>query len=262
MRSSPEHMDNRGIGDLRVVETDLAHPAYTTACDEAMMLARAQGVAPDTLHIYRRSRPTISLGHFQSAEACVDLRLADEMGICLVRRFSGGSAIFTDPGQLIYCVVMSADLLPEAPLDSYPLICQGVVEALHSFGLGAEWRPLNDVLVGGRKISGSAQSRKRGVIVQHGTLLVDTDLDLMLRILLPQEGKRWRGRDELTTMKEELGKAPDMASVRSALIEGFSKALGRKIVRGALTPEENIMIRELMRSSRGSPCPCSPGLRQ
>lgn len=256
-RSSPEHMLERAdeLGPLRVVETDLAHPAYTIACDEALLLARAKDLAPDTLHLYRRSRPTVSLGYFQRAEGCVDLRLADEMGISIVRRLSGGSAIYTDPGQMIYCVVLSGDLLPEAPLESYPIICEGVVKALSSFGLMAEWKPLNDVLVNGRKISGSAQARKRGVVVQHGTVLVDTDLDLMLRLLLPQEGKRWRGRSELTTLRDELGKAPSMRSVRSALIAGFSNALGRKMVRGTFTSEEHESIRGLMRSSR---CPPEP----
>ncbi len=261
MRSSPERMVDSSIeiGPLRVVETDLAHPAYTIACDEALLLARAQGLAPDTLHLYRRSRPTVSLGYFQRPEGCVDLRLADEMGISVVRRLSGGSAIYTDPGQMIYCIVLSDDLVPEAPLESYPMICEGVVKALSSFGLLAQWKPLNDVLVNGRKISGSAQARKRGVVVQHGTVLVDTDLELMLRLLLPQEGKRWRGRGELTTLRDELGKIPSMRSVRSALIEGFSKALGRKMVRGTFTSEEHELIRDLMRNSRGSSGPSSPG---
>jgi lipoate-protein ligase A len=261
MRSSPKRMVDRSneLWPLRVVETDLAHPAYTIACDEALLLARAQGLAPDTLHLYRRSRPTVSLGYFQRAEGCVDLRLADEMGISVVRRLSGGSAIYTDPGQMIYCIVLSEDLVPEAPLESYPMICEGVVKALSSFGLLAEWKPLNDVLVNGRKISGSAQARKRGVVVQHGTVLVDTDLELMLRLLLPQKGKRWRARSELTTLRDELGKAPSMRSVRSALIEGFSKELGRKMVRGTFTSEEHELIRDRMRNHQGSSGPSSPG---
>ncbi len=103
MRSSPE-----GGAYIRVVETDLAQPAYTVACDEALLAARAEGSIPDTLHIYRRSRPTISLGHFQRLEDCVDVELAGELGIEVIRRVSGGSAIYTDPGQLIYCLAISS----------------------------------------------------------------------------------------------------------------------------------------------------------
>ncbi len=223
MRSSPE-----GAADIRVVETDLAQPAYTVACDEALLVARAEGSIPDTLHIYRRSRPTISLGYFQRLEDCVDVELVGELGIEVIRRVSGGSAIYTDPGQLIYCLAISADEIPESPLESYPLLCRGVVEALAILGVQAQYRPLNDVEVSGRKISGSAQTRKRGVVLQHGTLLVDTDLDLMIRLLKAQKDKRWRARSEITTLKEELGTAPKMKEVRSAMIRRLLLIIGPK----------------------------------
>jgi lipoate-protein ligase A len=242
MRSSPED-----VRDMRVVETDLAQPAYTVACDQALLTARAEGSVPDTLHLYRRSRPAISLGHFQRLEDCVDVELARESGIEVIRRVSGGSAIFTDPGQLIYCLALSADQVPESPLESYPLLCRGVVEALAILGVRAAYRPLNDVEVGGRKISGSAQTRKRGVVLQHGTLLVDTDVDIMVRVLKAQGDKRWRARSELTTLKQELGTAPRMKEVRSAVIEGFSKSLGRRMVHAPFSRREQELIEGILK---------------
>jgi lipoate-protein ligase A len=242
MRSSPE-----GGAFIRVVETDLAQPAYTVACDEALLVARAEGSIPDTLHIYRRSRPTISLGYFQSLEDCIDVELAGELGIEVIRRVSGGSAIYTDPGQLIYCLAISADEIPESPRESYPLLCRGVVEALAILGLQAEYRPLNDVEVGGRKISGSAQTRKRGVVLQHGTLLVDTDIDLMVRLLKAQRDKRWRARSEITTLKEELGTVPKMKEVRSAMIEGFSISLGRRMAHAPFSRMEHELIEGILK---------------
>jgi lipoate-protein ligase A len=232
---------------MRVVETDLAQPAYTVACDEALLAARAEGSAPDTLHLYRRSRPAISLGHFQILEECVDVELAGELGIEIIRRVSGGSAIYTDPGQLIYCLALSADQVPESSLESYPLLCRGVVEALAILGVQAAYRPLNDVEVGGRKISGSAQSRKRGVVLQHGTLLVDTDVDMMVRVLKAQSDKRWRARSELTTLKQELGTAPRMKEVRSAVIEGFSHSLGRRMIHAPFSRREQELIEGMLK---------------
>ncbi len=106
---------------------------------------------------------------------------------------------------------------------------------------------MNDVEVSGRKISGSAQTRKRGVVLQHGTLLVDTDLDLMIRLLKAQKDKRWRGRSEITTLKEELGTAPKMKEVRSAMIRGFSLSLGRGMVHAPFSRREHELIEGILK---------------
>lgn len=225
------------MGTLRVVLTDLADPAYCTAVDQAVLEARGTGSVPDTLHLYRRSVPTVSLGYFQRAEESVDLELAREKGVSIVKRVSGGSAIFTDPSQWIYAVVLGGNEVPEAPAESYPIICQGVIEALASLGITSQWRSLNDVTVRGRKISGSAQTRKHGAVLQHGTLLVSTDLDLMIRLLLQRKDKT-RGVTDMTTVERELGRHVDMGDVRDAMVSGFAKALHRTPAYAPLTHEE------------------------
>ncbi len=143
----------------------------------------------NTLTFYSRDRPTVSLGYFGNAEESIDLDLCREKDIGIVRRPSGGSAVFTDPGQIIYSVTLEAGMVPTNPKDSYPLICGGVVTALRSLGMAAEHKPLNDVVVHGRKISGSAQTRKAGFVLQHGTVIVDSDLDLMMRVDPSTPGK-------------------------------------------------------------------------
>jgi len=84
-------------------------------------------------------------------------------------------------------------------------------------------------------------------VLQHGTLLVDTDIDLMVRVLKPQGDKRWRARSELTTLKEELGTAPRMKEVRSAVIEGFSTSLGRRMVHAQFSPREQELIEGILK---------------
>jgi len=234
---------------LRVIDSDLSEPSYTAALDSAILSARGDGLVPDTLHLYRRTRPTVSLGYFQDAEKTVDTRLASELGIQLIRRVSGGSSIYTDRGQVIFGLVLSEDEVPEAPLESYPMICNGIVLALGQLGIEAEWKPLNDVTVRGKKISGSAQTRKRGAVLHQGTLLVDTDLDLMMRVLRPREDHANNGAAGMTTVRNELGRDVPMDAVKEALIYGFSKALSKTPVRGCLLKEENEDVKGFLRKA-------------
>ena len=89
--------------------------------------------------------------------------------------------------------------MPESPQETFRTVCQGIIAALHELGVEAEFKPVNDVLVRGRKISGSAQVRRNGVVVQHGTLMVRTDYQRMFAVL---RGKR--PREGLTSLAEEI----------------------------------------------------------
>jgi lipoate---protein ligase len=230
--------------EWRVVDLGTMDPALTSATDEAILTFRSAGCVGNTLSFYSRDRPAVSLGYFEKAEECIDLGLCRELDIEVVRRLSGGSAIFTDPGQIIYTVTIEAELVPESPKESYPIICQGVVNALRSLGVGAEHKPLNDVMVRGRKISGSAQTRKEGVVLQHGTVIVDSDLDLMMRVIRQRPGKP-RNVDGMTSVARELGRSIDADVVKGALVAGFEKVFGTRIAKGALTCDERELAKRL-----------------
>lgn len=233
----------------RLVDSDLAEPAYTAACDEAMMLARHHRIIPNSLHLYRRAVPTISIGYFEKVEEAVDLEAMKRRGIGLVRRVSGGSAIYTDQGQVIYSVVLDSQMVPESPNATFKLVCKGVIRALELLGLAAEFKPVNDILVAKRKISGSAQTRKWDVVLQHGTLMVDTDFDAMFDVLKP--GKKRKGRDSVTSLAKELDETPSMERVKKALVEGFASAFDVEIVKGALTGYEERTIEKLLKERYG-----------
>jgi lipoate---protein ligase len=233
----------------RLVDSDLAAPAYTAACDEAMILARHERIIPNSLHLYRRALPTVSIGYFEKVEESVDMEAMKRRGVGLVRRVSGGSAIYTDPGQVIYSLVLDSQMVPESPNATFELICKGVINAIQLLGLKAEFKPVNDILVSGRKISGSAQIRKWDVVLQHGTLLVDTDLDAMFDVLKP--GKKGRSKDSITSLAKELDNVPSMEKVKKALIDGFASAFGVEIVRGELTSYEEKKIEELLKERYG-----------
>jgi lipoate-protein ligase A len=236
--------------DWRFVDLGIMDPALTAATDEAILTFRSAGYAGNTLSFYSRDRPTVSLGYFEKAAECIDLDLCQELDIQVVRRLSGGSAIFTDPGQIIYTVTIEADLVPENPKESYPLICGGVVNALRSLGIEAEHKPLNDVVVNGRKISGSAQTRKRGVVLQHGTVIVDSDLRLMMRVIRQRPGKP-RNVDGMTSMTKELGRKVDQGEVKMALVAGFEKVFEVKIKSGTLSCDELELAKRLSEEKYG-----------
>ncbi len=234
----------------RVIDLGRMGSALTAAADEAILTFRSKGLVEDTLSFYSRERPTVSLGYFEKASECVDLELCRELGIDIVRRLSGGSAIFTDPGQIIYTVTVDARLVPENPKQSYPLICGGVVNALRGMGIDAVHKPLNDVVVNGRKISGSAQTRKAGVVLQHGTVIVDSDLDTMMRVIRQRPGKP-RNRSDMTSVSLELGRKVCDDEVKTALVDGFERSFGIECVKSDLMSEECALASKLAEEKYG-----------
>ncbi|MEM0449406.1 MAG: biotin/lipoate A/B protein ligase family protein [Methanomassiliicoccales archaeon] len=230
----------------RLVDSDLCDPWRSVACDEAMLMARQRRLVPNTLHLYRRDRPTVSLGYFERAEEVLDMEAVRQHDVQVVRRASGGSAIYTDQGQIIYAVVLDEESVPHSPNETFALVCSGVIRGLERLGVKAEFKPINDILVNKRKISGSAQLRRAGVVLQHGTLLVSTDLDVMFKVLRMR--KKGRSKDSITTLERELGEIPPLDKVKTALIQGFSEVFKVNILRGVLTHFEERMIKELVSS--------------
>lgn len=239
----------------RLVDSDLSSPPFTVAADEAIALARSKDLVPNTLHFYRRNAPTISLGYFQRVEKAVDLKFCEKNKIQLVRRVSGGGAIYTDENHLIYALIVDEGQLPKSKEKAYEKACSGIVLALEMLGVRAEFKPINDVLVNGRKISGSAQRRRAGVVLQHGTIILDNDPGMMFKALrLDEEKMRKRGLDKetyVTSLKEILGIKPKASAVKEALAKGFGEAFGVEFEKGALTPFELSQLEKLIAEKYG-----------
>ena len=128
------------------------------------------------------------LGRNQIAEAEIDISCAKREGIQIVRRSSGGGTIFTDAGTLLYTLI-----LPHAERDSLDAarekIAGPVVKALNALGIPAKLEGRNDILTDGKKVSGIAQYIRHDRICTHGSLLYDTDLEMLTRVLCVDEGK-------------------------------------------------------------------------
>jgi len=233
-----------------LVDSGLVSPPVSAALDEAILDAHAAGKSPNTLHFYIRNRPTISLGYFQKISESVDLDECGRRKIALVRRKSGGSSIYTDSGQLIYGLVVHEDDLPADRGESFRMICTAIANALGTFGLDAVYRPMNDVEVGGMKVSGNAQLRRKGSVLQHGTIVVDTDMDQMdcvLRVLKIAPGVGVRPSKRVTTLASLLGGAHDMDLVKGALLRSFEDAFKVKFAAGPLSRVEQALVKKLVR---------------
>lgn len=207
---------------VRLIDTDLERPQLTAAIDEALLESRIDDRSGDTIHLYRRRPPSVSIGYFQKAGEVVDLEACQKDGIPVVRRISGGGAIYTDERQLVYAITMR----PPRPIKAeqgFEAVCGAVVRALGRLGVeDARMEGINDVVVGDAKVSGSAQVIRRGVHLIHGTVLVDADLVALATYLRPY-GKKMelRGHDtpaaRVTTLTQVLGVVPPMGEVKAAV---------------------------------------------
>ncbi|MGQ9586799.1 MAG: lipoate--protein ligase family protein [Thermoplasmata archaeon] len=233
----------------RLVDSGLVRPAESVAMDDAILEAHIAGAVPNTRHYDRRAVPTISVGYFQKVRESLDLYECTRRGISIVRRKSGGSSIYTDAGQLIYGLVVREMDLPEVRAKSFEFVCSAIARAISSFGVDAKFRPLNDVEVGGRKLSGNAQLRRKGSVLQHGTVIVDTDvcaMDAVLRLDRSKTPSIARPSDRITTLASLLGSVPDMELVKSRLSSEFARAFGVRFEKEGLVAMERETVRRLV----------------
>jgi lipoate-protein ligase A len=229
----------------RLVDSGMVAPAESAALDEALLDSLASGRSAPTLHFYVRSAPTVSLGYFQKASETVDLDACRRLGVTLVRRRSGGSSIYTDQGQLIFALVLPEEALPREREASFRPVCGAIARVISSYGLDARHRPVNDVEVGGRKLSGSAQLRGRGCVLHHGTVIADTDLSRMDAVLRAGETGTLPS-ERVTTMAALLGRAPDLQDLEDRLTAAFADALDAEFAPGAMTVDERAAVEKLV----------------
>ncbi|MEX0657011.1 MAG: biotin/lipoate A/B protein ligase family protein [Nitrosopumilaceae archaeon] len=129
--------------------------------------------------IYGWSNPCVSIGYFQSIND-IDFQKCKSEAVDVVRRITGGGSVFHEK-ELTYSFVSRK--YPPKIIDSYQEICQIIVSGLHTLGIDAKFSPLNDITVDGKKIGGNAQTRKDGVLLQHGTILLEVNKEKMFSLL-------------------------------------------------------------------------------
>ncbi|GHU84589.1 lipoate--protein ligase [Bacteroidia bacterium] len=129
------------------------------------------------------------LGRNQAAQAEIDLGAAERLGVQIVRRSSGGGTIFTDGETLQYSVILPYDGKADVKEMERTYIAEPMLKALNAMGVPAEFKGRNDLLVDGKKVSGLAQYVHKDYLCNHGSLLYDTDLELLSQVLQVDEEK-------------------------------------------------------------------------
>lgn len=241
----------------RLLKLETHNAFVNMAIDEAVLRARIENLVPNTLRFYCWRPSAVSVGKFQSVENEVHLGNCKKYGVDVVRRITGGGTVYHDAeGEITYSVVVNKrDLEAEDITAVYAKIYAGLAEAVKILGINADFSEGNaktcpNLTVKGRKISGSAQSHKRGVVLQHGTLLVDVDLERMFTFLRVPWAKTCMeavnvAKNKITSIKTELGEDVTIKKAEQALIQGFQKALNIQLANDELAPYERELAEKL-----------------
>jgi lipoate-protein ligase A len=250
----------------RFIDTGINDGFLNMAIDEAILDAHLKGSCPPTLRVYGWNPPALSLGYFQNAETEIERERCSELGIDVVRRLSGGHAVLHDD-ELTYSVVTSEEYgSPQSLVKSYRLLNGGLIAAYGMLGLDVcltvddEERPssaacfssagLADLTYRGRKVAGSAQFRTGTALLQHGSLPISLDTQLLFSILkFPSTAIRDRAQacfgQKANTLSEILGNKIGWQELKEALFKGFQIGLGIELYEDTLTPEEFDLSRKL-----------------
>jgi lipoate-protein ligase A len=168
----------------RFIELEARDASFNMAIDQAVMESVASGSSDPTIRFYRWLPNAVSIGRFQSMNDEVDVGKCKELGVSYVRRITGGGAVYHDyDGEITYSVIAPQEYFPKGIRESYAVICDWVVAGLSSVGIKAEFVPINDIITDGKKISGNAQTRRSGVLLQHGTVLYNLETAKMFSLL-------------------------------------------------------------------------------
>lgn len=269
----------------RFIKSGAMDPAWNMAIDEAIMNAVSEGKAPPTLRFYGWQPPTLSIGYFQKAADEIDLEKVEARGIGFVRRPTGGRAVLHDQ-ELTYSMILSESYpdMPKSVTESYRILSNGLLHGFRRLGLQADMVNLADeaekakyasagsaacfdspswyeLVVEGRKVAGSAQMRQRGVILQHGSILLDMDVDLLFDLLYyPNERLRERlkksFRDKavaINDIKRALEQPPvTLAETEAAFEQGIPEGLGIKLELGDLSDWEQAEAKRLIEEKYGN----------
>lgn len=238
-------------GPIRLLDLGSLPPLRSQTIYHAVGYAMTDR-SPDTIMLVSPDAPYVSIGRHQDVEREVDLEICARLGLPVVRREIGGGAVYLDHNQLFTQWIFDADRLPATVEARFALYCDALVRAYRGLGIAAEYRPVNDIQVAGRKIGGTGAARMDRAEVVVGSLMFDFDVATMARVLkVPSEKFRDKVHQTLaeymTTMCRELGEPPPRSTVVAGYLGACSEVLGRPIEPGELSPDELELAEQLDR---------------
>jgi len=246
------------------------------------MIAHREGLVPPTIRFYQWSPAAVSLGYFQDLKKEINIKVCQDLGIDMVRRPTGGKAVLHDQ-ELTYSFIIKENdpLVNDSILETYKKISGGIIRGLSYLGIKAELVPLRgklenhllgrsdkarihhldfksicfsvpsqyEVQVEGKKMVGSAQVRKGGVVLQHGSLLIKLEKDKLFSVFnFPsvQIIEKLKSKFKATSLEEILKKKIDFSELSNILPHGFEEEFGVRLVESKLTESEEKISKVLL----------------
>lgn len=227
----------------RWMDTGVLRAAENMALNRALLEARQAGEARSTLR-FLRFRPAALVGRHGDPARELDLEYCRANGISVQRRITGGGPIYMDEGVLGWELYLERDDVGTAEMPAISRrICEAAARAIEALGAPAQYRAPTEIVVAGRKISGTGGAMEGDALVYQGTLLLDFDVGVMLRVLAAtartlNDAMLAGARGGVINLGEVLGRVPAPAALRGAFIEAFASAFGAQLDEGALNDAE------------------------
>ncbi|OBS10174.1 lipoate--protein ligase family protein [Acidihalobacter prosperus] len=224
-------MSVRAGAAWRVIDTGLRRPAENFAINQALLSCHQAGKSPHTLR-FLRFTPSALVGFHQNVEQELRIDYCQAQDIDIQRRLTGGGALYFDETQLGWELYLDKRTLGTADMGAIASrICTAAASGISSLGVDAHFRPRNDIEVDGRKISGTGGAFDGDSILYQGTLLIEFDVEKMLKVLrIPAEKLSDKAissaRERVVNLGELLGSAPSMSRVQQAMTEAFAQEFG------------------------------------
>lgn len=249
-------------------------PSYNMALDEALLDWHSEGLIPPIIRFYEWNPPTLSIGYFQSVEKEIDLDAVKRLGLGFVRRPTGGRGVLHEH-ELTYSVIVTENYpdMPATVTEAYRVISEGLLLGFQNLGLDAYFsvpdteekrldlkKPKSavcfdtpswyELVVEGKKVAGSAQTRQKGVILQHGAILVDLDEDKLIQTF-KFSSDELRARVKASLSKKAVAinrireKPVTIDDCKKAFKQGFADALKIELVEYTLSEEQEKYVKEL-----------------
>ncbi|MEO5565650.1 MAG: biotin/lipoate A/B protein ligase family protein [Luteimonas sp.] len=232
-------------------------PALHMALDDVLVDEVSAGRRGPTLRLWEWAGPAVVMGRFQSLRNEVDREAAQRHGIEIVRRISGGGAMFIEPGNTItYSIFAPLTMVEGMNFEqAYALMDAWVIAALADLGIQAWYQPLNDIASPAGKIAGAAQARRGNAVLHHVTMAYDIDATKMLEVLrIGREKLSDKGtasaQKRVDPLRSQTGLARE--AVVEALLDSFRKLHGG-LVADTLQPHELIRAQQLVRDKFSTP---------
>lgn len=219
---------------LRVIDTGLRGAAENLAMNRALLEAHQEGASPHTLR-FLRFTPSALVGFHQCVEQELRVEYCREQHIEIQRRITGGGAIYFDETQIGWELYLDKGFLGTAEMPRIAQrICEAAARGISALGVDARFRPRNDIEVDGRKISGTGGAFDGDSILYQGTLLVDFDVERMLRVLrIPAEKLSDKAiasaRERVANLGDLLGAVPAFDQVQQKLAEAMAEAFDARL---------------------------------